>query len=39
MDILDLGLFMGIGMGIVFNMAIACPSHWFLKRRGMALGL
>ncbi|KAI5450482.1 hypothetical protein NCC49_003103 [Naganishia albida] len=33
------GLFMGIGMGIVFNMAIACPSHWFLKRRGMALGL
>ncbi|KAJ9124718.1 hypothetical protein QFC24_003086 [Naganishia onofrii] len=20
-------------------MAIACPSHWFLKRRGMALGL
>ncbi|KAJ9114811.1 hypothetical protein QFC20_001180 [Naganishia adeliensis] len=31
------GLFMGIGMGIVFNMAIACPSHWFLKRRGMAL--
>ncbi|KAJ9099267.1 hypothetical protein QFC21_004148 [Naganishia friedmannii] len=34
---LPMGLFMGIGMGIVFNMAIACPSHWFLKRRGMAL--
>ncbi len=33
------GVGLGVGFGLVFNLAINCPSHYFARRRGLALGV
>ena len=33
------GLAVGIGCGMIFGPALGIISHWFRKRRGIALGL
>jgi MFS family permease len=37
--ILAQGLCLGMGLGIIFTVAIGCVSHFFAKKRGMANGL
>ncbi|PWN41356.1 MFS general substrate transporter [Ceraceosorus guamensis] len=36
---LSQGLLQGIGIGILFAPALACTSHFFARRRGVALGI
>ncbi|PWN43903.1 MFS general substrate transporter [Ceraceosorus guamensis] len=33
------GVGLGLGFGIVFNLSVAVPSHWFSKRRATAMGI
>ncbi|KAG2019624.1 monocarboxylate permease [Coprinopsis cinerea AmutBmut pab1-1] len=33
------GLFLGLGSGIAFGATLPIIGHWFLKRRGLAMGL
>ncbi|KAF9305477.1 hypothetical protein BGZ74_010143, partial [Mortierella antarctica] len=33
------GLLFGIGSSLVYFAAVSAPSHWFGKRRGLAMGL
>ena len=37
--VLSQGLCSGLGFGLAFAPALATPSQWFLKRRGIATGL
>jgi hypothetical protein len=37
--LLSQGFGVGIGSGLVFLPALALPSHYFRKRRGVAMGV
>jgi MCP family monocarboxylic acid transporter-like MFS transporter 10 len=37
--ILAQGVGVGLSMGLLFNLAIGIPTHWFQKRRAFALGI
>ncbi|KAG0341082.1 hypothetical protein BG004_006158 [Podila humilis] len=36
---LSQGLLFGIGSSLVYFSSVAAPSHWFNKRRGLAMGI
>ncbi|KAF9367058.1 hypothetical protein CPB97_006428, partial [Podila verticillata] len=36
---LSQGLLFGIGASLVYFAALSAPSHWFEKRRGLAMGI
>jgi MCP family monocarboxylic acid transporter-like MFS transporter 10 len=33
------GVGLGIAFGLLFNLAVSIPTHWFLKRRAFAMGV
>ncbi|UZJ52469.1 hypothetical protein CBS101457_001789 [Exobasidium rhododendri] len=33
------GVGLGISFGLLFNLAVSIPTHWFLKKRATALGV
>lgn len=33
------GVGLGISFGLLFNLAVSVPTHWFMKRRATALGI
>lgn len=37
--ILAQGVGLGLAMGLLFNLAVNIPSHWFKKRRAFAIGV
>lgn len=37
--ILAQGVGVGIAMGLMFNLAVSIPTHWFKRRRATALGI